>query len=149
MNERLINCIAYKFMNMKGTHEDLDDLKQEARIHVLTHPNKKLSTTIGYGLRKHSRRNRAKKRNDTIFTMEEYNDAVPLDTMDITEAYDAKIFYDKALSILNERDRYIVDSHCNNMTFDLIGTELGISKQRVLQLYDKSIERIRRALEGV
>ena len=144
MNEHLINHIASKFMTTRSSYEDLDDLKQEARIHVMLHPDKQESTTIMYGLKNHIRHNKAMKRNDKQFVISNYDDTI--EQADISYNYDDKLFYQKALSILEERDRYIVSSYCKNIPNDLIAIELNISKQRVSQLYYRAIRKIKKVM---
>jgi RNA polymerase sigma factor (sigma-70 family) len=145
MNEKLIHYIAGHFRNMVGTHEDIEDLEQEARIGIFLNPHENQGSVATYTIKDHIKKQRAKKRDSSKFFIDDYDDS-KLTTGDVSDVLDSKLFYKQALSLLNDRDKYIVDSYCNNMSFEAIGHELDLSATRVYQLYTKAIKQIKKEI---
>jgi len=65
----------------------------------------------------------------------------------IEEDKDPKIYMQQAFEVLNERDRYILDSiYYKNKTRQALGKELGITGMRVGQLEQRALKQLREVL---
>ena len=55
-------------------------------------------------------------------------------------------FIYKEVNCLSEREKFIVIQYCNDVTFNEIGKKIGLTKQRVQQIFNEAIEKIKESI---